>query len=48
LGAINWLNWLFVEGRQFADREAVTQRFEKLARRLARLAEPFDEPDEAI
>ena len=48
LGAINWLAWLFVEGRRFPDREAVVRRFGELAGRLAGLAEPFDEPDEAI
>jgi Ser/Thr protein kinase RdoA (MazF antagonist) len=48
LGAINWLGWLFVEGRQFPDHEAVVSRFGELACRLAGLAEPFDEPDEAI
>jgi homoserine kinase type II len=48
LGAINWLAWIFVDGRRFPDREAVVSRFGELAGRLAGLAEPFDESDEAI
>ncbi|MEZ6069824.1 MAG: phosphotransferase [Pirellulales bacterium] len=48
LGAINWLTWLFVDGRHFANHDAVCRRFSEMARRLAGLAEPFDEPDEAI
>jgi Ser/Thr protein kinase RdoA (MazF antagonist) len=38
LSGMNWLEWVFVEGRQFADRTAVMSRFEEIADRLAVLA----------
>jgi Ser/Thr protein kinase RdoA (MazF antagonist) len=38
LSGMNWLEWVFVEGRQFADRAGVMSRFEEIADRLAVLA----------
>jgi Ser/Thr protein kinase RdoA (MazF antagonist) len=38
LSGMNWLDWVFVDGRQFADRAAVMSRFEEIADRLAVLA----------
>ncbi len=38
LSGVNWLQWVFVEHRQFASRQAVLERFNSILRRLARLA----------
>ena len=38
LSGMNWLEWIFVDGRQFGDRAAVMSRFEEIADRLAVLA----------
>ena len=38
LSGINWLKWIFLEGRQFDDSSAVCLRFEEIAARLAVLA----------
>lgn len=38
LSSINWLDWIFRQGRQFEDRAAVLARIEQLVRRLRRLA----------
>jgi len=38
LSGINWLKWVFVENRQFVDRNAVLTRFDEITCRLANLA----------
>jgi homoserine kinase type II len=38
LSAINWLQWIFVDGRQFDDQASVLLRFDEIAARLASLA----------
>jgi homoserine kinase type II len=38
LGCVNWLEWLYVERRQFADLKAVETRMKSLAVRLQHLA----------
>jgi homoserine kinase type II len=38
LSGINWLEWIFVENRQFSDRSAVLSRFDAIAGRLLTLA----------
>lgn len=37
LSGVNWITWLFVEGREFEDAAAVTQRFQGIVDRLERL-----------
>jgi homoserine kinase type II len=38
LGGVNWLRWIYIEHREFADRRKVEQRFNFLLRRLQQLA----------
>lgn len=38
LGCVNWLRWLYLERRQFADLPAVELRMKSLAMRLRHLA----------
>jgi Ser/Thr protein kinase RdoA (MazF antagonist) len=38
LSGMNWLEWVFVDGRRFGDRAAVMSRFEEIANRLTVLA----------
>lgn len=38
LSSLNWLDWIFCQGRQFEDQAAVLARIEQLVRRLRRLA----------
>lgn len=37
LGGLNWLKWLFLDGRQFEDRIAVTRRVNTIIEQLERL-----------
>jgi Ser/Thr protein kinase RdoA (MazF antagonist) len=39
LSGIHWLQWVFIEGRQFENRPAVLARVEEILLRLARLSE---------
>jgi hypothetical protein len=39
LSPYNWFRWIFVEGRDFADRRAVLDRVDRLLARLRRLVE---------
>jgi Ser/Thr protein kinase RdoA (MazF antagonist) len=34
VGLMNWMRWLYVEGREFSDREAAGRRLEALVRRV--------------
>jgi hypothetical protein len=34
VGMMNWVRWLYVEGREFADRAAAGRRVEELVRRV--------------
>jgi homoserine kinase type II len=36
LSGVNWITWLFVEGREFEDTAAVTQRLQEIVARLER------------
>lgn len=38
LGGLNWLRWIYVEGRTFPERQRVENRFTTLLRRLRNLA----------
>jgi Ser/Thr protein kinase RdoA (MazF antagonist) len=38
LSGINWLKWVFIEDRQFADHAGVLKRFDEITCRLANLA----------
>jgi homoserine kinase type II len=38
LSGINWLEWVFIDGRAFENRSAVISRFEEIAARLTVLA----------
>jgi homoserine kinase type II len=38
LSGINWLKWVFIEDRQFNDRDGVLTRFDEITCRLANLA----------
>ena len=40
LSGINWLQWVFIENRQFDDRAEVLSRFDSVISRLAKLANP--------
>jgi Ser/Thr protein kinase RdoA (MazF antagonist) len=39
LGGVNWLNWIYCQGRQFDDRAKIVARLQNNVRRLAHLAE---------
>ena len=39
LGGMQWLQWIFIEGRQFGDPNAVLSRVDEFVTRLARLHE---------
>ena len=39
LGGMQWLQWIFVEGRQFGDPKAVLARVDEFVTRLGRLHE---------
>jgi homoserine kinase type II len=36
LGGIHWLQWVFVDGREFVNRRAVLARFDEIVGRLVR------------
>ena len=37
MSGVNWLNWIYVQGRQFADTRAVSARIEEILERLEHL-----------
>ena len=39
MGGLQWLAWIYVENRQFANRAAVLARLDEFLARLAALAE---------
>jgi Ser/Thr protein kinase RdoA (MazF antagonist) len=39
LGGVNWLNWIYCQGREFEDHGKIVARLESNVRRLAHLAE---------
>jgi hypothetical protein len=39
LSPLNWLRWIFLEQRDFPDRDAVVRRFDQLLARLRRMVE---------
>ena len=40
LSGMNWLEWIYVEGRRFDDRPAILARIDEIMRRMERLAAP--------
>ena len=38
LSGLNWLNWIYIEGREFEDRKRVVARFDEILIRLGTLA----------
>ena len=44
LAGMNWLRWIYVEGRQFADRNKVLIRLDRILQRLGHLATSIGEP----
>jgi Ser/Thr protein kinase RdoA (MazF antagonist) len=48
LSGIHWLQWVFVDGRQFENRQAVLARFDEILSRLVRLTARTSSPAGAI
>jgi hypothetical protein len=38
MGGVNWLNWIYSQGRQFDDQAKIVARLESNVRRLMHLA----------